>query len=351
MISNEKGTILNYFGLANTYNPFTDENALQSVQNLDFEIPTSEPFINAGYVAVSTGLLTTSLSFLNDSILAIYDTNGTTKIADLNNIIGELGNDKYLPKENEAFWFNKDGLRGTYFLNKIYAGKKLRIVNGRYITTSITSGVLNYIFSLIGTSQGKKKIIYNKPGDYEFEFPSNPYVNSVTVTIFSAGAGGFYGIGQQTGVAPTEGENSQIMIGDDVITNCSGGKISERNGVNFYQAKCGAASGKGIFFKGSNGGVGSYKTDNIDAKGGKIINNLISENLGKGGDGSLNGVYSAGGGSGSGAVVEITREMMKGNKVIKIKVGAKGKKGTFPTNPDFDGEDGYDGYASVEYYG
>ena len=146
MISNEKGTILNYFGLANTYNPFTDENALQAVQNLDFEIPTSEPFINAGYVAVSTGLLTTSLSFLNDSTLAIYDTNGSIKIADLNNIIGELGNDKYLPKENEAFWFNKDGLRGTYFLNSIYAGKKLKIVSGRYITTSITSGVLNDMF-------------------------------------------------------------------------------------------------------------------------------------------------------------------------------------------------------------
>ena len=147
IVSSGKGTILNYFGLANTYNPFTDENALQAVQNLDFEIPTVEPFVNAGYVAVSTGLLATSLSFLNDSVLAIYDTDGTTKIADLNNIIGELGNDKYMPKENQVFWFNKDGLRGTYFLNKIYAGKKLRIINGRYITTSITSGVLNDIFA------------------------------------------------------------------------------------------------------------------------------------------------------------------------------------------------------------
>ena len=147
IVSSGKGTILNYFGLANTYNPFTDENALQVVQNLDFEIPTVEPFVNAGYVAVSTGLLATSLSFLNDSVLAIYDTDGTTKIADLVNIIGELGNDKYVPQANQIFWFNKDGLRGTYFLNKIYAGKKLRIINGRYITTSITSGVLNDIFA------------------------------------------------------------------------------------------------------------------------------------------------------------------------------------------------------------
>ena len=147
IVSSGKGTILNYFGLANTYNPFTDENALQVVQNLDFEIPTVEPFVNAGYVAVSTGLLATSLSFLNDSVLAIYDTDGTTKIADLVNIIGELGNDKYVPQANQIFWFNKDGLRGTYFFNKIYAGKKLRIINGRYITTSITSGVLNDIFA------------------------------------------------------------------------------------------------------------------------------------------------------------------------------------------------------------
>lgn len=147
IVSSGKGTILNYFGLANTYNPFTDENALQAVQNLDFEIPTVEPFVNAGYVAVSTGLLATSLSFLNDSILAIYDTDGTTKIADLVNIIGELGNDKYVPQANQIFWFNKDGLRGTYFLNKIYAGKKLRIVSGRYVTTSVTSGVLNDIFA------------------------------------------------------------------------------------------------------------------------------------------------------------------------------------------------------------
>ena len=147
IVSSEKGTILNYFGISNTYNPFTDENALQIVQNLDFNIPASEPFVNAGYAAVSTGLLTNSVSFLNDCILAIYDTDGTTKIADLTNVIGELGNDKYMPKENQVFWFNKDGLRGTYFLNSAYAGKKLRIVSGRYVTTAVTSGVLNEIFA------------------------------------------------------------------------------------------------------------------------------------------------------------------------------------------------------------
>lgn len=143
MISSAKGTILNYFGLSNTYNPFKDENALQIAENLYFEIPL-EPFENSNYIAVSTGLLTNSLSFLNDCIFEIYDNN--IKIADLKNIIGEIGNDKYMPKEGEIFWFNKDGLRGTYFLNSIYAGKKLKIVIGRFLTTAITSGVLNDMF-------------------------------------------------------------------------------------------------------------------------------------------------------------------------------------------------------------
>lgn len=145
MISSTKGSILNYFGLSNTYNPFRDEIYLQTAENLYFEIP-NEPFENSNYTAVSTGLLTNSLAFLNDCIFAVYDEDCTEKIADLTNVIGELGNDKYMPKENQIFWFNKDGLRGTYFLNSIYAGKKLKIVKGRYITTSITSGVLNDIF-------------------------------------------------------------------------------------------------------------------------------------------------------------------------------------------------------------
>ena len=144
MVSSTKGTILNYFGLANTYNPFTDENSLYTVENLYFEIPNDEPFENAGYVAVSTGLLTNSLSFLNDCTFEIYDNN--TKISDLLNVIGEIGNEKYMPQAGEIFWFNKDTLRGTYFLNSTYKGKMLKIVRGRFITTSITSGVLNDMF-------------------------------------------------------------------------------------------------------------------------------------------------------------------------------------------------------------
>lgn len=178
IVSSEKGTILNYFGLSNTYNPFTDENALQVVENIDFEISSSEPFINAGYVAVSTGLLTTSLSFLNDCIFAVYEDD--IKIADLQNVIGELGNDKYMPKENQIFWFNKDGLRGTYFLNSVYAGKKLKIIRGRYVTTAITSGVLNEMFertsgvpSYIENINNSINDLYNKINSGNNSDPSN----------------------------------------------------------------------------------------------------------------------------------------------------------------------------------
>ncbi|WP_047116315.1 hypothetical protein [Brachyspira hyodysenteriae] len=353
MVSSEKGTILNYFGLANTYNPFTDENALQIVQDLDFNIPASEPFINSGYVAVSTGLLTNSLGFLNDCIFAIYDTDSTTKIIDLINVIGELGNDKYMPKENQIFWFNKDGLRGTYFLSNIYAGKKLRIVSGRYVTTSVTSGVLNYIFSLIGTSQGKKKIIYDTAGDYEFEFPSNPYVNSVIIKIFSGGAGGTAGVGRDVSIEPTNGGDSILKLGNIVIYTCGGGNIAKKDRTVYLS---GGAQGTPIGNTGSpivgqNGGFRQNLQIGGNPYGGSIINNMLNTNVGKGGAGSANGISAAGGGSGCGAEIEITREMMKqyGSNTIKITVGAGGKGGTNSQN--FNGENGYDGAAIIEYYG
>ncbi len=353
IVSSVKGTILNYFGLGDSYNPFTNENALQVVTNLDFEIPAVEPFVNAGYVAVSTGLLTTSLSFLNDGNLAIYDTDRTTKIADLTNVIGELGNNKYMPKENQVFWFNKDGLRGTYFLNKIYAGKKLRIVSGRYVTTAVTSGVLNYIFSLIGTSQGKKKIIYDKAGQYQFEFPSNPYVNSVIIKIFSGGAGGTAGVGRDSSVEPTGGGSSILQLGDIIIYICGGGNIAKKDGTVYLS---GGAQGMPIGTVGSpivgqNGGFRQNLQIGGNPYGGSIINNMLDINIGKGGAGSASGISSAGGGSGCGAEIEITREMMKqyGSNTIKIIVGAGGKGGTNSQN--FNGENGYDGAAIIEYYG
>lgn len=147
IVSTEQGTILNYFGVANTYDPFTNQSKLQKIEDLNFNIPELPPFDLAEFVAVSTGLLATSLSFLNYCEFSILDKNTGAKITDLKNNIGEIGNTSFYPSENQIFWFNRDGLRGTFYLNKAHAGKVLHITSGMFSTTSITSGVLNDMFA------------------------------------------------------------------------------------------------------------------------------------------------------------------------------------------------------------
>ena len=146
VVSSEKGTILNYFGLANTYNPFTNENNMQLVENLDFKIPERTAIVDAEWVAVSTGLITTSISFLQNCTFQIINKNSGAKITDLTNIIGEVGNTRFMPSENQIFWFNVEGLKGTFYIHKNYCGHYLKIVSGVFISTSITSGVLNEMF-------------------------------------------------------------------------------------------------------------------------------------------------------------------------------------------------------------
>ena len=146
VVSSEKGTILNYFGLANTYNPFTNENNMQLVENLDFKIPERTAIVDAEWVAVSTGLITTSISFLQNCTFQIIDKNSGAKITDLTNIIGEVGNTRFMPSENQIFWFNVEGLKGTFYIHKNYCGHYLKIVSGVFVSTSITSGVLNEMF-------------------------------------------------------------------------------------------------------------------------------------------------------------------------------------------------------------
>ena len=146
VVSSEKGTILNYFGLANTYNPFTNENNMQLVENLDFKIPERTAIADAEWVAVSTGLITTSISFLQNCTFQIIDKNSGAKITDLTNIIGEVGNTRFMPSENQIFWFNVEGLKGTFYIHKNYCGHYLKIVSGVFVSTSITSGVLNEMF-------------------------------------------------------------------------------------------------------------------------------------------------------------------------------------------------------------
>ena len=146
VVSSEKGTILNYFGLANTYNPFTNENNMQLVENLDFKIPERTAIVDAEWVAVSTGLITTSISFLQNCTFQIIDKNSGAKITDLTNIIGEVGNTRFMPSDKQIFWFNVDGLKGTFYIHKNYCGHYLKIVRGVFVSTSITSGVLNEMF-------------------------------------------------------------------------------------------------------------------------------------------------------------------------------------------------------------
>ena len=146
IVSSEKGTILNYFGVANTYNPFTNENNMQLVEDLDFKIPERTAIVDAEWVAVSTGLITTSISFLQNCTFQIVDKNSGAKITDLTNIIGEVGNIRFMPSENQIFWFNIDGLRGTFYIHKNHCGHYLKIVSGVFVSTSITSGVLNEMF-------------------------------------------------------------------------------------------------------------------------------------------------------------------------------------------------------------
>lgn len=146
IVSSEKGTILNYFGVANTYNPFTNENNMQLVEDLDFKIPERTAIVDAEWVAVSTGLITTSISFLQNCTFQIVDKNSGAKITDLTNIIGEVGNTRFMPSNNQIFWFNVDGLRGTFYIHKNHCGHYLKMVSGVFVSTSITSGVLNEMF-------------------------------------------------------------------------------------------------------------------------------------------------------------------------------------------------------------
>lgn len=146
VVSSEKGTILNYFGAANTYNPFTNESNMQLVEDLDFKIPERTAIVDAEWVAVSTGLITTSISFLQNCTFQIIDKNSGAKIIDLTNIIGEVGNIRFMPSDNQIFWFNVDGLRGTFYIHKNHCGHYLKIVSGVFVSTSITSGVLNEMF-------------------------------------------------------------------------------------------------------------------------------------------------------------------------------------------------------------
>lgn len=192
----------------------------------------------------------------------------------------------------------------------------------------------------------KRKTVNFGVGTHEFTFPSD--VNLVTVHITSGGGGGFYGVGQQAGTAPTAGGDSQVLINDRAITTCQGGQIAVKTGLaDFNGGRGGVPSGEGKLINGNNGTVTRY--DNPNSNTGAIFsNNTTLAKGGNGGNGSVDGLASGGGGSGSAAIVDITRSMLGASQKVKIVVGAGGSAGTNPSN-NANGERGQDGSAVIEY--
>ncbi|OEJ13841.1 hypothetical protein BFL38_03605 [Brachyspira hampsonii] len=197
----------------------------------------------------------------------------------------------------------------------------------------------------------KRRTVSFGVGTHEFNFPSD--VNSITVHICSGGGGGYYGISNMTGTEPTAGGDSQILINEKVITTCSGGGILYKTGngnLDIAGGKGGIASGQGKLINGNNGIITRW--DNINNNTGAIFrNNTTLASGGNGGNGSINGYGSAGGGSGSAAIVDVTRGMLGISSKIKIVVGSGGAGGTSTLNNGIaaNGEKGQDGSAVIEY--
>ena len=192
----------------------------------------------------------------------------------------------------------------------------------------------------------KRKTVNFGVGTHEFNFPSD--VNSITVHITSGGGGGC--VYSSEGAS---GGNSQILINDKVITTCGAGgggksgnideKLGERAGSG------GVATGSGKLIQGVQGEALNRLSTNRIAKGGKL-NNITLASGGNGGDGgAVTGAFTgtAGGGSGSAAIVDITRAMLGTSQKIKIIVGAGGAAGI--TERFNDSKKGEDGSAVIEY--
>ncbi|CRF35359.1 hypothetical protein BRSU_2603 [Brachyspira suanatina] len=192
----------------------------------------------------------------------------------------------------------------------------------------------------------KRKTVNFGVGTHEFNFPSD--VNSITVHITSGGGGGC--VYSSEGAS---GGNSQILINDKVITTCGAGgggksgnidgKLGERAGSG------GVATGSGKLIQGVQGEALNRLSTNRIAKGGKL-NNITLASGGNGGDGGVvTGAYTgtAGGGSGSAAIVDITRSMLGTSQKIKLVIGGGGAAGV--TAGYKDSKNGENGSAVIEY--
>lgn len=197
----------------------------------------------------------------------------------------------------------------------------------------------------------KRKTVNFGVGTHEFNFPSD--VNSITVHICSGGGGGYYGILDTAGTAPTVGGDSKILINDKAITTCTGGGILYKTGsgaLDIAGGKGGVASGQGKLINGNNGTTTRYDQKNPNT-GAIFSNNTTLASGGNGGNGSIAGYGSAGGGSGSAAIVDVTRGMLGSSSKIKIIVGTGGNGGTNSNSNGVvtNGEKGQDGSAVIEY--
>lgn len=192
----------------------------------------------------------------------------------------------------------------------------------------------------------KRKTVNFGVGTHEFNFPSD--VNSITVHITSGGGGGC--VYSSEGAS---GGNSQILINDKVITTCGAGgggksgnidgKLGERAGSG------GVATGSGKLIQGVQGEALNRLSTNRIAKGGKL-NNITLASGGNGGDGGVvTGAFTgtAGGGSGSAAIVDITRAMLGTSQKIKLVIGGGGAAGV--TAGYKDSKNGENGSAVIEY--
>lgn len=187
----------------------------------------------------------------------------------------------------------------------------------------------------------KKHSVSFGVGTHEFEVPDS--ANSITVHICSGGAGG--GTLNQYG---TSGGASNIFVNGKVITTCSGGTngyyYNQNNNLKVAQGVGGKASGRGVLING-NSVQGKRVSNSVTLYdiGAVFVNNTTLARGGNGGS-SRSKIGPLGGGSGSAAIVEITRAILGNSKQIKITVGAGGVKG------NDDADEGQDGSAVVECF-
>lgn len=183
----------------------------------------------------------------------------------------------------------------------------------------------------------KKHSISFGVGEHEFEVPDS--ANTITVHLVSGGGGGTAPTGKAfTGVGSTGGK-SEISINGKIITTCNGGQGGYQvNGkLQWIGGSGGNASGVGKLINGVSA---------TSIKGAIFSTNITLANGGNGGDSVANTGWGAGGGSGSAAIVEITRAMLGVSKKITIVVG-KGGAGAIANGGAGKGQDGS---AVVEYF-